>query len=63
VIAFWHELEIDAYRFFRSIENNEEPDAFGNPIELPMLTSRYQNDRASILDLSERHEHLKTHRT
>jgi hypothetical protein len=55
VIVFWRELEIEA-RAVLPIDY-EEPDAFGIPIELPMLTSLYQNDRASVLDLSGRHEH------
>jgi YqaJ-like viral recombinase domain len=46
----WAKLEIEAGRFFASIENNEQPDPFGVPVEIPWLTKLYETRPLSFLD-------------
>lgn len=58
--ALWTQLDIEAARFFGSIERKEEPDPFGSTAEIPWLTQMFETRRESILDLSAEHKHVKT---
>lgn len=60
IVPLWAQLGIEAGRFFRSIEEKREPDPFGAPVEIPWLTSLYQTDPASVLDLSSDWQHVTT---
>jgi hypothetical protein len=46
------EMEGRATEFLASVERNEEPDAFGAPIEVPLLTELYPTIVKKELDLS-----------
>jgi hypothetical protein len=55
--ALWATIEREADAFFASVRDKIEPDAFGSPIELPMLAA-LERDPAKVIDLSA-HEKAK----
>lgn len=60
ILPLWHQLDIEAGRFFRSVEDKAEPDPFGVPIEVPWLTEMFPIRERSVLDLSLEYAHVKT---
>jgi hypothetical protein len=60
ITALWAQLDIEAARFFASVEKREEPEAFGAEVEIPWLTSLFPTVKDQVLDLSADHEHVKT---
>lgn len=56
----WQRIEFEALSFFRSIENNNEPDPFGATIEIPWMSTLFPVREGSVLDLSAAYEHVKT---
>jgi len=58
--ALWAQLDIEAARFFSSVEKREEPEAFGAEVEIPWLTSLFPTVKDQVLDLSADHAHVKT---
>lgn len=61
IIPLWAKLDIEAGRFFASIEKNEEPEPFGSPLEIPLLTEMFPiRERAPPLDLSADYAHVRT---
>jgi hypothetical protein len=60
IVDLWHKLDIEAGRFFRSIEDKQEPDPFGSPIEIPWMRDMFPMRERSSLDLSTDYAHVKT---
>ena len=60
ILELWQRLEFEALSFFRSIENQQEPDPFGSPIEIPWMTTLFPVRENTVLDLSDQHAHVKT---
>jgi hypothetical protein len=56
----WRRLEFEALSFFRSIENQQEPDPFGSPIEIPWMSTLFPVRENAVLDLSDQYAHVKT---
>lgn len=60
VIPLWAQLDIEAARFFASVERKDEPEAFGSEVEIPWLTSLYPTIKDRELDLAAEYAHVKT---
>ena len=48
----WTLLETEAAGFFKSVSEKQEPDPFGAPVEIPLLTNLFTPDPEKVLDLS-----------
>jgi hypothetical protein len=48
----WDKLNTEAYRFFQSVHDRQEPDPFGAPIEVEWLTKLLPIERGKVVDLS-----------
>lgn len=55
----WAKLEIEAGRFFHSLEEKREPEVFGNAIELPWITKLFETRKGDITDRSDDTELLQ----
>jgi len=60
IMPLWAQLDIEAARFFASVEKREEPEAFGAEVEIPWLTSLFPTVKDRVLDLSTDHAHVET---
>jgi hypothetical protein len=49
----WRELGEAAARFFDDVANKREPNAFGDPIELPLMTELFKTASGRVLDMRE----------
>jgi hypothetical protein len=49
----WDKLEEEAARFFDDVKAGREPDPFGSPVEVPLLTECFPLIKGKVLDLSQ----------
>lgn len=47
----WSRIDVEADKFMQSVRDGVEPDPFGSPIELPLLTQIYPTIEGSWIDL------------
>lgn len=55
----WHELETEAARFFDDVANGREPNAFGDPVEWPLMAKLFATESGRVLDLQNDPEGIK----
>jgi hypothetical protein len=60
VNEFHDALYAAVVEFFDSVERKVEPDAFGSPVEIPLLTRLYPTVADRVIDLSTDPDHVKT---
>lgn len=51
--ALWDKLDEEAARFFDDVKAGREPDPFGSPVEVPLLTECFPLVKGKVLDLSQ----------
>lgn len=49
----WDKLNAEAERFFDDVKNGREPNAFGEPVEWPMMAALFQISPGALVDLRE----------
>jgi hypothetical protein len=56
ILNLWDKLNDEAFAFFASIEQRDEPNPFGVPIEVEWLTKLLPMERGKVVDLSADHD-------